>query len=222
MLDIEHGTVRRGTATVLERGRITAPAPAAVALIGINGSGKSSLFLHLIDALRGSRGGASISIGGRTASLAFVPQEPALPAWLDVRHVARLHDLDLDRLIERMPGLHLDELRRKRAGALSLGQRQAFAIALALGRNADLVLLDEPFSALDFRRRIGALDLLRQRVAQGGSVLLSSQSASDLIGVCDTYVVIRDGRYIFAGSRIELEARAGDDGIERELLRMLV
>lgn len=220
-LEISHGVVRRGRRTVLEAGHI-ATAAAGIAMVGINGSGKSSLFMHLADALLTSRHGSTIMLHGRAASLAYVPQIPALPDWLRVEAVAQLYGLDPGALIDAMPELHLHEVSRTRAGALSLGQKQALCIALALGRNADVTMLDEPFSALDFRRRIGAVTLLRRRLESGGCILLSSQSVSDLTGLCAHYVVIRDGRYVFNGSREDLDG-SGDEGrFERALLDLLV
>src|SRR5690606_15078238 len=128
--------------------------------VGINGSGKSSLFMHLADVLLASRSGSTIRIDGRPASVAYVPQHPALPGWLTPREVARVYGLEFDALAAAMPGLHLREIARTGVAALSAGQRQVLALALALGRAADITLLDEPFTALDFRRRIGAIDLL--------------------------------------------------------------
>jgi ABC-type multidrug transport system ATPase subunit len=208
-LEITHTVVRRGRRTVLEPGRLTAALPCAIAVVGINGSGKSSLFMRLTDTLAGV-GSAAMTIDGRRASVAYVPQTPALPGWLGAGHVAELCGLSFDALAAGMPGLHLAEIGREKAAALSVGQRQALAIALALGREADVTILDEPFSALDFRRRIGTLDMLRQWKDAGRAILLSSQSAADLVDLCDRFIVIRDSRYVFVGTRAELAGSPAD------------
>lgn len=222
VLEIVHGPVRRGRTVVLEPGRIRASAPAAIALIGVNGSGKSSLHLQLAGVLRAGAL-ASIRSGDRPATLAWVPQQPAFPSWLRVADVVRMYGFDPDALIAETAALHLERIAARRAEALSAGERQALAIALALARGADVTLLDEPFAALDFRRRSGAIELLRERRARGGSFLLSSQSAADLVGLCDHYVVIRDGRYVFSGTAAHLEARTGTDSgdMEQWLLQLL-
>lgn len=199
---------------------ITVAPPAALAVVGINGSGKSSLFMQLTDTLA-SRGTAAVTIDGRRATLAYVPQLPALPGWLRTDALAAMFGLHFESLVERMPGLFLTEVAGRKAGALSAGQRQALAIALALGRDADVTLLDEPFSALDFRRRIGTIELLRRRRDAGRAVVLSSQSASDLIELCAHFVVIRDGRYVFEGTRQALSAGSGDRAIEQRILGLL-
>lgn len=208
-LVITHTAIRRGRRQVLEAGHVTAALPTAIAVVGINGSGKSSLFMRLTDTLS-TAGSASLTIDGRRASVAYVPQTPALPGWLGAGHVAELCGLSFGTLVDGMPGLHLAEIGREKASALSVGQKQALAIALALGREADVTILDEPFAALDFRRRIGALDMLRQRKEAGRAILLTSQSAADLVDLCDRFIVIRDGRYLFVGTRAELAGSAGN------------
>jgi ABC-type multidrug transport system ATPase subunit len=150
-----------------------------------------------------------------------VPQVPALPGWLRVEHVAELCGLSFAALVDGMPGLHLADMARQKAAALSVGQKQVLAIALALGREADVTILDEPFSALDFRRRLGALDLLRQSAQAGRAVVLSSQSAADLVDLCARFIVIRDGRYVFNGTRTELAGNANDREVEQRLLQLL-
>lgn len=207
---------------MLESGRIEAAAPSGIAMVGINGSGKSSLLMHLADTLVSSHGAASLVVDGRRASIAYVPQMPAMPEWLRVEAVARVYGIEFATLRDSMPELYLGELTGARAGALSIGQKQVLSIALALGRHADVTLLDEPFSALDFRRRIGALALLRRSIERGGWFLLSSQVASDLIASCVRFVVIRDGRYVFNGVRGELAGNGDDASVERGLLRLLV
>jgi ABC-type multidrug transport system ATPase subunit len=183
--------------------------PSALAVVGINGSGKSSLFMRLTDTL-GTAGSASVTVDGQRASVAYVPQTPALPGWLHAGHVAELCGLPFAALVDAMPGLYLADIGREKASTLSVGQKQALTIALALGREADVTILDEPFSALDFRRRIGTLDMLRQWRDAGRAILLSSQSAADLVDLCDRFIVIRDGRYVFVGTRAELAGGAYD------------
>jgi ABC-2 type transport system ATP-binding protein len=219
-IEIRHGVIRRGRRRVLEAGHVVVDDSASLAVVGINGSGKSSLFMQLTDTLA-ARGTATVSFDGRPATLAYVPQAPALPGWLRVESAAAMYRLSFDMLVETMPALHLSEVAGRRTSTLSIGQRQVVAIALALGRNADVTILDEPFAALDFRRRIGVLDLLRERRDAGRGIILSSQAAADLIELCDRFTVIRDGRYVFDGRRSDLAASADDRDVERRLLHLL-
>lgn len=220
-LDIRHAPVMRGRNAVLEAGQIAAPLPAVVGVVGINGSGKSSLFMHLGGNLLNGQP-PHIRMGGGPVRVATMPQEPALPGWLYPAQVARLYGCRFDDLLIDMPGLHLEEVESRRVRQLSVGQRQALAAAITMQQKADLTLLDEPFAALDFRRRIGLLDLIAKRSQDSRSaVMLSSQSAADLVSVCDHFVVIHQGRYAFAGPRGQLATDNTPDGIERRLLELL-
>ena len=219
ILEIRHGPVRRGRRIVLEAAHLSVRMPAALALVGINGSGKSSLFMQLTDTLS-SRGSATVTLDGRPATLAYVPQVPALPGWLRAEQVVEMFCLSFANLVRSMPGMYLTEMAGRRVATLSVGQRQALAIAIAIGRDAGVLLMDEPFSALDFRRRLCVLELLRARRDAGRAVVLSSQSAADLVELCDRFVVIRDGRYAFDGSRSDLSDGTGHD-MEQRLLELL-
>lgn len=219
-LEISQGGVRRGGRQVLEAWHTTVELPGALAVVGINGSGKSSLFMELADTLM-SRGHASITLDGEPVSLAWVPQTAALPRWLRCHDVARIYGLSFDTLLQQMPGLHLDELIGRRVSSLSVGQQQALAIAVALGRDADVTLLDEPFSALDYRRRIGAMELLRSRRDDCRGIVMSSHAASDLVDICGRFLLLRDGRCIFDGTRADLAPDGCDRTVERSLLDLL-
>jgi ABC-type multidrug transport system ATPase subunit len=225
-LRIRHGEVRRGSRVVLASAEHTATLPAVVALVGINGSGKSSLFMALADNLH-RRADTVVTIDGMRSAIAYVPQNSPLPRWLTVEQAARLYGRDWDALVATMPALYLDELRGQRCGALSVGQRQALAVAIALAIRAPVTLLDEPFSALDFRRRIGLLELLQRRHAEGGhsAVVVSSQSSADLVALCTHYIVLRDGRCVFSGAQHQVspgDTAGGPAAVEKRLLELLI
>src|SRR5215831_10068807 len=128
-----------------------------VCLLGASGCGKSTL-LNLIAGLYHLKAGA-IDVGGRR--VAFVFQEPALFPWLGARAnvemgmrfrgVAagerRRRALELLRLV------HLDGFAERRPHELSGGMRQRVALARALAQEAPVLLMDEPFGALDAMTR---------------------------------------------------------------------
>ncbi|MEX1182830.1 MAG: ATP-binding cassette domain-containing protein [Gemmatimonadota bacterium] len=219
---IEHPDVRRGRHVVLYASCLRMPLPGALAVVGLNGSGKTTLFMQLTGTLAGARR-AAVTIDGRVPALAYVPQHAALPAWLAVDDAVRLYGLELSGLQECLPQLYLDELAGQRCGSLSAGQRQALAIAIALGLNAPLTLLDEPFAALDFRRRTGVIARLRERIGRPDrGVILSSQSAADLRPLCSHYLVLHGGRCVFSGTREQLTRGQDEiDADERRLLQIL-
>jgi len=129
-----------------------------VSLVGTSGCGKSTL-LRILSGLDDASGGA-VTIGGQPVTspnpdIAMVFQEPRLMPWLTVRENVRLALLDLprneqDRLIaEVLAQVGLEQAAELLPRQLSGGMAQRVSIARALARHPKILLLDEPFSALD-------------------------------------------------------------------------
>jgi ABC-type multidrug transport system ATPase subunit len=198
---------------VLRAQTLELPESGNVGLVGINGAGKSTLMLEL----------AGLLCSDRTPA-AFSPQRPTFPDWLACLDTTRMFGFEYDALEAAFPALLLDEIRRVRGGALSVGQAQALSVALALYPEADMTLLDEPFAPLDFRRRIALSNILRERRAPG-IVMISSQSAAELLDVCSWVVVLRGGDYVFSGSIASIIADATGDSaraaLEERVIAML-
>ena len=168
----------------LDEFTVEIPQGVSVALLGPNGAGKSTLFraaVGLVEPLSGS-----IEVGAR--SVAFVPQrldvEPAFPVtstdvvrmgryaevgWLR-RFTARDHELVDDSL----RALGVEELAHKRFGDLSGGQRQRVLLAQAAAQEADVMLLDEPFTGVDRPTHDALRDLLRGWRDRGRTVIVAT------------------------------------------------
>lgn len=202
---ISHTAVRRGRRIVLEPALLEVPARATAGVVGLNGAGKSTLFLGLADLLTRRAGRFLIEADYEELRVAYMPQKPALPEWLTVESALPLYGSSFADVAAACPGLRLDELRHRYVSELSGGQLQALVFAACWARRAHITLLDEPFANMDMARRRAALRLIAGR--SSGLVLLSAQAAADLIDCCDWYVVLRSGRYAFAGSADELLVR---------------
>ena len=213
-----HGPVRRGRCVVLQPASVPLPAAGVVGVVGVNGAGKSTLFHALAGTLAGASAALRDCAHQPGDAVAFAPQQPAFPDWLDVADVARLFGSSTEELVARNPGVLVEELVLHQVQTLSAGQRQALAVALALADGCTLTLLDEPFAPLDFRRRLGLVRMLRERRGENGSgiVLVSSQSATDLLDTCDWILVLRDGRYVHSGVADSLTAGIADPAKARQ------
>ncbi|HZN14447.1 MAG TPA: ABC transporter ATP-binding protein [Acidimicrobiales bacterium] len=123
-----------------------------VCFVGASGCGKSTM-LNLVSGLDEPTSG-SVDVGGRTALLF---QEAALFPWLtaaqNVELALRLRGVGRavrrQRAAELLALVHLGEFAGKRPHELSGGMRQRVALARALAQDADVLLMDEPFGALD-------------------------------------------------------------------------
>ena len=192
------------------------PPGSVAALVGPNGAGKSTLLNLLVGLLPASEGGARVfgdvpddrpAFLGRVG---FVAQDA--PLYRDfsaadhlrmARHLNRVWHEDETRERLRAARVPLD----RRASTLSGGQRAQLALALAAGKQPDLLLLDEPLASLDPIARRDFLQTLMSTSATGTTVMLSSHLIGDLAHVCDFLIVIVAGRVRLAGNLDELLAQ---------------
>ncbi len=207
---------RYGRRQALSDCTLSIPPGRVVGLVGPNGAGKSTL-LQLACGLLSPTSGTIEVLGGRPAAgpaqmarVGFVAQDTPIYAALSVaehlRLGARLNpawDADLVARRIRLLGLDLTQ----RAGKLSGGQRAQLALALAIAKRPDLLLLDEPLASLDpLARREFLQSLMEFTVEYGASVVLSSHLVADLERVCDYLVVLAASRVRVAGEVDELLA----------------
>lgn len=172
------------------------------ALVGPSGCGKSTL-LRLIAGLEEPSAGA-VQIDGHPpsvtrakAGLSIAFQDPSLLPWRSVRQnidlVLKLarkprDPVEIDRLISRVG---LQGFGDTRPAALSGGMRQRAAIARALATEPALLLLDEPFGAVDELTRAQLIeDLPRLWEARGATTLLVTHSVSEAVRLSDRVLVL--------------------------------
>ena len=110
---------------------------------------------------------------------------------------------------EALARVGLEGLEKRRPAQLSGGQRQRVALARSLAREKPLLLLDEPFSALDPGLRLEMLDLVRQLQDERGlTVVMVSHNPQDALRIAGQTAFVHDGRVLAAGpTRQLLESR---------------
>ncbi|WP_232663314.1 ATP-binding cassette domain-containing protein [Pseudonocardia sp. TRM90224] len=176
------------------------PAGRTAALVGPNGAGKTTLLMIAAGLLRPTAGTAEV-----TGSVGFLAQSKALYRTFRVAEMLRL----TGRLeaAERWDGAYASRLvdeagidTERRVGRLTPGERARVAVALALGRRPDLLLLDEPLAELDplARRQVMGM-VLAEASGAGTTVLMSSHVIADVEEACDHLVLLRGGRVRVAG-----------------------
>jgi ABC-2 type transport system ATP-binding protein len=187
-----------------------------VGLVGPNGAGKSTL-LQLAAGLLTPTSGTITVLGGRPgtspgqlAKVGFVAQDAPVYGRLSVAGHLRMGawlnpGWDGELAERRVQQLGLKP--RQRAGSLSGGQRAQLALTMAVAKQPELLLLDEPVASLDPLARREFLQSLMEIVAEHGtSVALSSHLIADLERVCDYLVVLAASRVQLAGEVSELLA----------------
>ncbi|MFB9446717.1 ABC transporter ATP-binding protein [Dactylosporangium vinaceum] len=208
------GLTQRYRRTVaLDDCTLAIPAGRVVALVGPNGAGKTTL-LELAIGLRRPTSGRIEALGAepgaRRDRIGFLDQHAALYPALTIRELLRLGEhlntrWDAAVAWGRIEALGLSPQRR--FGTLSGGQQSQVALALALGKRPDLLLLDEPLARLDPLARHEFLAALLSVVAEREvSVLFSSHNLAELERACDYLVLLQEGVVRLAGDVDDLVA----------------
>jgi ABC-2 type transport system ATP-binding protein len=200
----------RGVSLSADRGEL-------VAVIGPNGAGKTTLLSILAAIQRADEGEVEAP-----ASIGWVPQQPALYGKLTVEEnlmlFARLErSADPRGTVDRM--LELTDL-AGRAGdqvtKLSGGNRQRVNIAIGLLGEPDVLLLDEPSSALDPRQRERLWEFILRLAEDGTTVVFATHHIQEADRYASQLIVLADGERVFDGSPRELEQATGTTGLDFE------
>ncbi|HSI93695.1 MAG TPA: ABC transporter ATP-binding protein, partial [Jiangellaceae bacterium] len=153
----------------------------------------------------------TISLGVARQAIGVLVDTPLFEQWLTAREVV---DLARNLTNPRLPASRTEQVLSevglaaidRRVGGFSRGMLQRLGLAACLVGDPDLLLLDEPSSALDPAGRREVLDLVG-RLAHSKTVVLSTHILADVQQVCDTVGVIDRGRLLYQGPLAELLAR---------------
>jgi ABC-2 type transport system ATP-binding protein len=195
---------RYGKRWALENCTFELSAGRIAGLVGPNGAGKTTLLHIAVGLLQQTRG--SIRILGEQpgdasvlSRVGFVGQESPLYKGFTVAEMisfgAHMNSVfDQEFANERMSRLEIPM--DQKTGSLSGGQRAQVALALALAKRPEILLLDEPLASLDPLARREFLQALMEGVADGGvTIIMSSHLLADLERVCDHMMVLSRGRF---------------------------
>lgn len=173
-----------------------------VSIIGPSGCGKSTL-LNIISGLLKPSNGKIIyndkDIKNRLDKMGYMFQKDYLFGWLSVRNNVmlglKIKGLDTDENIERADRLlenyQLDRFKNHKPAELSGGMRQRVALIRTLALNPDVLLLDEPFSALDYQTRLKVCDDVKGIIKkESKTAIMVTHDLGEAISTSDRIIVL--------------------------------
>jgi len=197
--------------------------------LGPNGAGKTTTMRILSGLVRADRGKAYIDQrqirmhdADQHRSIGVLPEEPAFYNWMTAREylrdfVAPLYKIKTDLANrwteETLEQVGLGAAANRRIGGFSRGMRQRLGLAQALVHKPQVLLLDEPVSALDPAGRKDVLEII-DNLRGEVTVLLSTHILADVERVCDMIGIIDKGRMIVEDHRQSLLSRYATHTIE--------
>jgi len=200
----------------LERGEV-------VGLLGPNGAGKTTTFQMLTGMLTPDAGAITLDDHNITTmpfydrarfGIAYLPQAPFVPRGLTVEQnimlvlETRLPDTASRkaRLVELVEEFRLEDVRGKRVGALSGGQRRRCEIAITLACEPSFAMLDEPFAGVDPHATEEITTIIRHLADRDIGILITDHKARELLSIVDRAYVIESGRVLAEGETASLVA----------------
>jgi inositol transport system ATP-binding protein len=221
VLRVDHVSKAFGGVTAVDDVSLAVDAGEVRALTGENGAGKSTLMKIVAGMLAPDRG--TVRFTGRAMAMIHqellgfpdlsvaenicMGREPAAWGWVDRAAMRR----EAAALLQRL-GVALDPAMPLRH--LSVAERQSVEIAKALGRHADLIVMDEPTSALSEREAGRLFRIVADLQRSGVAVIYISHRMAEIFRLADRITVMRDGRHVATQAASELD--------EAGLIRLMV
>jgi heme ABC exporter ATP-binding subunit CcmA len=233
-IEVQNLTKRFGDFTALDDVSFTVEQGETVALLGPNGSGKTTTLKCLVGLTIPSSG--NISVGGhdlRTQAreakrlMSYLPQRIAFHDQLTAREVlrfyCRLRRLPEQRIDETLatPNFHFNGFSDKPVHQFSGGMIQRLGLAVTCLPNAPILVLDEPTSSLDPEGAIQFREFLADMKQQGKTIIFSSHVLNDVIQLADRVAILVRGRLVALQSVSALREelmRVSQTGVERNAL----
>ena len=186
--------------------------PGIYALLGPNGSGKSTLMNIITDNLKADSGLITYTSNEGVAEdvlkmgvrfrekLGFMPQYPGLYPNFSVErflwYMAALKGMTKADALEQIPAIlkavELDDVPRRKIGALSGGMKQRLALAQAVLGDPEILILDEPTAGLDPKQRISIRNYI-SRIAFNKIVLIATHVVSDVEFIARDVIMLKKG-----------------------------
>lgn len=187
-LEISDLSLAYGKRTILEHISFTLAAGEAAAFCGENGSGKTTLLTAAAGILRPTHGKIR-----RSGKVGYVPQSAALLEDMTFADNLRYFSAIARARVPQVLPLCADELRPMRVRDMSGGMKKLCSIVCTLVAAPDILLLDEPYAALDEAHAAMLTDYLGDFLQNGGSLLIATHDADEYLPLTSRRLLLTDG-----------------------------
>jgi len=210
-VEVSHVAKRFGTTQAVDDVSFAVERGEIFGLLGPNGAGKTTTIRLMLDIFRPDRGTVSILGGpmteGKKERIGYMPEERGLyqnaPLERCLLYLGTLKGLPRPEARARLEGLlarfDLAAHRGKKVKELSKGMQQKAQIISTILHKPELLIIDEPFAALDPINARMVKDLMRELRAQGTTILMSTHQMHQVEELCDRIVLIDHGRNVLYG-----------------------
>jgi len=213
MIKVDNLRLTYGKAEILDDVSFTIQKGAMMGLVGPNGAGKSSLIKVLAGLVYPDKGTVylnqnKIAFSDLRKVTGFMIDSPAFYPYLSgIQNLNLIKQINGSKtnLSEMLEKVGLSQTGKKKVKAYSTGMKQRLAIAAALLRSPDLLILDEPFNGLDPGGYRDLWSLLIQLNQQGVTVVVSSHLLADLEEYSTDFLLINHGKVALEISKQKLE-----------------
>jgi Cu-processing system ATP-binding protein len=226
VIRFENLTKRYGATEAVVSLTLSVEAGEAVALLGPNGSGKTTSLKAAAGLIRPTGGRVVVGDPPENAlrpsarrAISYLPQKVAFPDALTGRDVLEFHralrSAPAGRTSEVLRFASLNGASNRAVGTYSGGMVQRLGLAVALLPNAPVLLLDEPTAALDPDGLCAFYGLVERRRREGHTLFFTSHQMGDVERLADRLLLLVEGRLAASLSQAELARRLGERGVMR-------
>ncbi len=175
-------------------------------IIGPNGAGKSTTIKAILGLLKHVE--AKVSIGGGSGKYAYIPEQPIfyedLTLWEHLDLAAAAYEIEYESFVkhaeELLTRFGMGQSRDLLPAGFSKGMKQKMMLMIGFLARPDIYIVDEPFIGLDPRATKDFLRLLEEERRRGAGVLMSTHVLDTAEKICDTFLMISDGKVVAQGT----------------------
>jgi ABC-2 type transport system ATP-binding protein len=214
---VDQITKKFGSQTAVDQASFSVEPGEIFGLLGPNGAGKTTIIRIILDIFKADSGNVSIMGGPMTEAkknrLGYLPEERGL--YQDVQldrslvYLSTLKGLSnpeaVSKVDEYLKRFDLYEHRKKKIKELSKGMQQKAQLIVTLIHNPELVIIDEPFSALDPVNTQMVKDLLREEREKGKCIVMCTHQMHQVEELADRLVLINEGKVVLYGGLQDIQ-----------------